>query len=56
VSNIFRYEVANGDVKAVSNAETGLFRPIPLADGRLIVFSYTGQGFTPGDHRAAPDR
>jgi hypothetical protein len=47
VSNIFRYEVANGDVKAVSNAETGLFRPIPMADGRLIVFSYTGQGFTP---------
>jgi len=47
VSNIFRYEVASGDVKAVSNAETGLFRPIPLADGRLIVFSYTGDGFTP---------
>jgi hypothetical protein len=47
VSNIFRYEVATGEVKAVSNAETGLFRPIPLADGRLIVFSYTGEGFTP---------
>jgi len=47
VSNIFRYEVATGDVKAVSNAETGYFRPIPMADGRLIVFSYTGQGFTP---------
>jgi len=47
VSNIFRYEVATGDVKAVSNAETGLFRPIPMADGRLIVFSYTGEGFTP---------
>jgi hypothetical protein len=47
VSNIFRYEVATGDVKAVSNAETGFFRPIPMADGRLIVFSYTGAGFTP---------
>ena len=47
VSNIFRYEVATGDVKAVSNAETGFFRPIPMADGRLVVFSYTGQGFTP---------
>jgi len=47
VSNIFRYEVATGEVKAVSNAETGLFRPIPMADGRLIVFTYTGQGFTP---------
>ena len=47
VSNIFRYEVATGDVKAVSNAETGFFRPIPMADGRLVVFSYTGEGFTP---------
>ncbi len=47
VSNIYRYEVANGDVQAVSNAETGFFRPVPLADGRLVVFSYTGQGFLP---------
>ena len=47
VSNIYRYEVATGDVQAVSNAETGFFRPVPMADGRLIVFSYTGQGFTP---------
>ena len=34
-------------MKAVSNAETGFFRPIPMADGRLVVFSYTGEGFTP---------
>jgi hypothetical protein len=47
VSNIYRYEVATGDVQAVSNAETGFFRPVPMADGHLIVFSYTGQGFTP---------
>ena len=47
VSNIYRYEVATGDVKAVSNAETGFFRPIPQADGRLIVFEYTGGGFVP---------
>ncbi len=47
VSNIFRYEVATGDVEAVSNAETGYFRPIPMADGRLIIFHYTGQGFVP---------
>jgi len=25
----------------ISNAETGLFRPIPLADGSLIAFEYT---------------
>jgi hypothetical protein len=47
VSNIFRYEVANGDMQAVSNAETGFFRPIPLSDGSLIVFEYTGEGFVP---------
>jgi hypothetical protein len=47
VSNIFRYEVATGAVDAVSNAETGFFRPVPLADGRLVVLTYTGEGFVP---------
>lgn len=47
VSNIFRYEVATGAVEAVSNAESGFFRPAPLADGRLVVFDYTGEGFVP---------
>jgi hypothetical protein len=47
VSNIFRYEVSTGSVEAVSNAETGFFRPIPLADGRMIVLNYTAQGFVP---------
>ena len=47
VSNIFRYEVANGEVEAVSNAESGFFRPIPLGDGSLVVFHYTGAGFVP---------
>lgn len=47
VSNIFRYEVATGEIKAVSNAESGYFRPVPLADGRLLVLSYTADGFVP---------
>lgn len=47
VSNIFRFEIANGDIEAVSNAETGFFRPTPMADGSLMVFEYTGQGFLP---------
>ena len=34
-------------VEAVSNAETGFFRPVPLADGRLLVLTYTGEGFVP---------
>ena len=47
VSNIFRYEVATGDVEAVSNAEIGFFRPVPLSDGKLVVLAYTGDGFVP---------
>ncbi len=47
VSNIFRYEVATGAIEAVSNAESGYFRPVPLADGRLVIFHYTGDGFVP---------
>ena len=47
VSNIFRYEISTGDMEAVSNAETGFFRPIPLDDGSLIVFEFTGKGFIP---------
>jgi len=47
VSNIFRYEVATGKIEAVSNAESGYFRPVPLADGNLVVLTYTGDGFVP---------
>ncbi len=47
VSNIFRIQLENGDREAVSNAETGFFRPIPMTDGRLVVFEYTGKGFVP---------
>jgi hypothetical protein len=47
VSNIFRFEIETGELEAVSNAETGLFRPIPQQDGSLLVAEYTGQGFVP---------
>ena len=47
VSNIFRYDLATKKLDAVTNAETGFFRPIPLADGGLIVFRYSGAGFVP---------
>jgi len=53
-SNIFRYEVANGAVEAVSNAETGFFRPQELPDGRLLVLAYTGAGFEPAIIDAKP--
>lgn len=47
VSNIFSFDLETGNVEAVSNTDTGLFRPIPLSDGRLLVSEYTGQGFVP---------
>jgi len=47
VSNVFRYDLASGDIAAVSNASTGFFRPVPQPDGSLFVFDYSGDGFTP---------
>ena len=47
VSNVFRYEIATGTLAALSNAETGFFRPIPRKDGSMIVFRFTGAGFVP---------
>ena len=47
VSNIYRFDLATQKVEAVSNASTGLFRPMPQADGSVIALEYTGEGFTP---------
>ena len=47
VSNVFRYEIATGETEAVSNTETGFFRPIPLGDDQLVVFRFTGRGLVP---------
>ncbi|HEX6894915.1 MAG TPA: hypothetical protein VF146_06560, partial [Bryobacteraceae bacterium] len=46
-SNLFRYDFETRKMDAISNAETGLFRPVPLADGSLIAFEYTSKGFVP---------
>ncbi len=54
VSNIFRFELENDGFEAISNAETGYFRPIPVDDETLIVFTYTGQGFVPVRIKAQP--
>ena len=54
ISNIFRFEVETGELEAVSNTETGFFRPIPIDNENLIVFSYTGQGFVPARIEAKP--
>lgn len=47
VSNIFRYDLAEKTLTSVTNTDTGFFRPIPLDDGSLIAFRYTGEGFVP---------
>ena len=47
VSNIYRYGLADSKLEALSNAEAGYFRPLPLDESRLLVFHYTGQGFVP---------
>jgi len=54
VSNVFRYEVATGTREAMSNSETGFFRPIVAGEGSLIVFRYTGEGFVPATIEARP--
>ena len=54
VSNIFRYEVATGAIEAVSNAETGFFRPLPREDGSLVMFHYSGEGFVPAEMAPEP--
>src|SRR5262249_40288860 len=54
-SNIFPYDLDTRKLDAVTNAETGFFRPSALekADS-LIVFRYTGNGFVPTRIDAKP--
>ena len=54
ISNIFRYEIASGTLDAVTNTDTGFFRPIPLGGDDLILFRYSGQGFVPARVHAVP--
>jgi hypothetical protein len=54
VSNIFRYDIAAKKIDALTNAETGFFRPIPLGNDDFIVFRYSGAGFVPARIRGTP--
>ena len=54
VSNIYRYEIATEKLDAVSNAEIGFFRPLPLDDTHLIVLRYSAKGFVPTLIEAKP--
>src|SRR5262249_11367001 len=54
VSNVYRYELATEKLDAVSNAETGFFRPLPLDESHLIVLRYAANGFVPSVIEAHP--
>jgi hypothetical protein len=47
VSNIFRYDLTTQAMEALSNAETGFFKPVPLPGDSVVVFQYTARGFVP---------
>lgn len=47
VANLFRWDPATGEKEALSNTETGFFRPVPMPDGSLLAFRFTGEGFVP---------
>ena len=47
VANLFRFHLATGEKEALSNTETGFFRPLPMPDGSLVAFRFTGEGFVP---------
>lgn len=49
-ANVFRFDLSTHALVALSNAETGLFRPVVLPDGSLFVFRYTGAGFVPATY------
>lgn len=54
ISNVYRYDIATGKMDAVSNVETGLFRPMPMPDGKVAALEYTGQGFLPVEFDPVP--
>jgi len=47
VSNIYRFDIATQKYEAMSNSSTGLFRPMPQADGSMLAFEFAGEGFQP---------
>lgn len=47
VSNIFRFEIATGELTAWTNAEVGFFHPVPISDSEMLVFAHTADGFVP---------
>ena len=47
VSNVFRYDMQQQKMEALTNVETGLFRPIAISTSEMVAYKYTSKGFTP---------
>ncbi len=47
VSNIYKVDVLTKEITAMSNATTGLFRPIQIDNEKLFAFNFTSDGFQP---------
>ncbi len=47
VSNLYQVDLQTRDVKVITNADTGYFRPVPLSGDDVLAFRYTGKGFLP---------
>lgn len=47
VSNVFRYDLQQRKMEALTNVESGLFRPIPISNDSMIAYAYTAKGFVP---------
>ncbi|MGZ7041036.1 MAG: hypothetical protein ACXVH7_04505, partial [Thermoanaerobaculia bacterium] len=47
VSNVFRYDFATQKMDALTNVESGLFRPIPISNDTMIAYRYDTSGFAP---------
>ena len=56
VSNIYRYELATQKLEALSNAEVGFFRPLPLDDQAADRLPLRGRRIRAGDHRGPAHR
>ncbi len=46
-SNIFRFDTESMNMEAVTNSETGYFRPVPVTADSLVAFEFTGEGLVP---------
>ncbi len=47
VSNVWRYDLGARKMEAVTNAESGLFRPIQVDAETLLAYRFTTSGFAP---------